>query len=67
MPGFLDTDHHRFETARRSFLADAILINDGRPESAHSYYEFILQKLSLGCRPQDIDINELFERDLFRA
>ena len=60
MPGFIDTHHHQFETALRSFLADAILINDGRPESVHNYYEFILQKLSLGYRPQDIYINELF-------
>ncbi len=60
MPGFIDTHHHQFETALRSFLADAILINDGRPESAHNYYELILQKLSMGYRPQDIHINELF-------
>jgi 5-methylthioadenosine/S-adenosylhomocysteine deaminase len=33
MPGFIDTHHHQFETALRSLLADAILINDGRPES----------------------------------
>lgn len=60
MPGFIDTHHHQFETALRSFLADAILINDGRPESKHNYYEFILQKLSMGYRPQDVYINELF-------
>ena len=59
MPGFIDTHHHQFETALRSFLADAILINDGRPESAHNFYELILQKLSMGYRPQDIYINEL--------
>ena len=29
MPGFIDTNHHQFETALRSFLADAILISDG--------------------------------------
>ena len=29
MPGFIDTHHHQFETALRSFLADGILINDG--------------------------------------
>src|SRR5262249_39067123 len=28
MPGFIDTHHHQFETALRSFLADGILIND---------------------------------------
>ena len=60
MPGFIDAHSHQFETALRSFLADGILINDGRPESAHNYYELILQKLSLGYRPQDVYINELF-------
>ena len=60
MPGFIDTHHHQFETALRSFLADGILIHDGRPESTHNYYEFILQKLSMGYRPQDVYINELF-------
>src|SRR5262249_19935645 len=28
MPGFIDTHHHQFETALRSFLADGILIGD---------------------------------------
>ncbi len=60
MPGFIDTHHHQFETCLRSFLADGILINDGRPESAHNYYKSILQKLSMGYRPQDVFINELF-------
>jgi 5-methylthioadenosine/S-adenosylhomocysteine deaminase len=59
-PGFIDAHSHQFETALRSFLADGILINDGRPESAHNYYESILQKLSMGYRPQDVHINELF-------
>jgi 5-methylthioadenosine/S-adenosylhomocysteine deaminase len=60
MPGFIDAHSHQFETALRGFLADGILINDGRPESAHNYYESILQKLSMGYRPQDVHINELF-------
>jgi 5-methylthioadenosine/S-adenosylhomocysteine deaminase len=60
MPGFIDAHSHQFETALRSFLADGILINDGRPESAHNYYESVLQKLSMGYRPQDVYINELF-------
>ena len=60
MPGFIDAHSHQFETALRSFLADGILINDGRPESAHNYYELILQKLSMGYRPPDVYINELF-------
>ena len=60
MPGFIDTHHHLFETALRSFLADSILINDGRPGSALNYYEMILQKLSTVYRPEDVFINELF-------
>lgn len=60
MPGFVDTHHHLFETALRSFLADAILINDGRPESAYNYYEMILQKLSQAYRPEDVYVNELY-------
>jgi cytosine/adenosine deaminase-related metal-dependent hydrolase len=32
MPGFIDTHHHQFETALRSFLADGVLINDYPPD-----------------------------------
>ena len=60
MPGFIDTHHHQFETALRSILADAILVNDGRPESAANYYEWMLQKFSLHYRPEDVHISELF-------
>lgn len=60
MPGFIDTHHHQFETALRSILADAILINDGRPESAANYYEWMLQKFSVLYRPEDVYISELF-------
>lgn len=60
MPGFIDTHHHQFETALRSFLADGILVNDGLPENAINYYEYILQKFSMVYRPQDVYINELF-------
>lgn len=59
-PGFIDTHHHLFETALRSFLADAILINDGRPESAFNYYEMILLKLSRVYRPEDVYVSSLF-------
>jgi len=59
-PGFIDTHHHQFETALRSFLADGILINDGQPHSAVNYYEYILQKFSMVYRPDDVYINELF-------
>ena len=60
MPGFIDTHHHQFETALRSFLADGILINDGQPHGAVNYYEYVLQKFSMVYRPQDVYINELF-------
>jgi 5-methylthioadenosine/S-adenosylhomocysteine deaminase len=60
MPGFIDTHLHQFETGLRSFLADGILINDGRPENEVNYYEYILQKFSMVYRPQDVYINELF-------
>lgn len=60
MPGFIDTHHHQFETALRSFLADAILINDGKPHGVFNYYELILQTLSLAYRPHDVYVSEVF-------
>jgi cytosine/adenosine deaminase-related metal-dependent hydrolase len=64
MPGFIDTHHHQFETALRSFLADGILINDGSKLPSGNpnptYFEFILQKFAPVYRPEDVYINELF-------
>jgi cytosine/adenosine deaminase-related metal-dependent hydrolase len=62
MPGFIDTHHHQFETALRSFLADGVLINDGSgsPSGSVTYFEFILLKFAPVYRPQDVYINELF-------
>jgi hypothetical protein len=62
MPGFIDTHHHQFETALRSFLADGVLINDGSnsPSGSRTYYEYILLKFAPVYRPQDVYINELF-------
>src|SRR5882672_8858637 len=62
MPGFIDTHHHQFETALRSFLADGVLINDGSgsPSGSLTYYEYILLKFAPVYRPQDVYINELF-------
>ena len=62
MPGFVDTHHHLFETALRSFLADGILINDGSntPSGNLTYYENILLKFAPVYRPQDVYISELF-------
>jgi 5-methylthioadenosine/S-adenosylhomocysteine deaminase len=62
MPGFIDTHHHQFETALRSFLADGVLINDhsNSPSGSTTYFEFILLKFAPVYRPQDVYINELF-------
>jgi cytosine/adenosine deaminase-related metal-dependent hydrolase len=62
MPGFIDTHHHLFETALRSFLADGILINDGSgTRSADpTYFEYILLKFAPLYRPQDVYNNQLF-------
>src|SRR5207245_5938646 len=62
MPAFIDTHHHQFETALRSFLADGVLINDGSgsPSGSTTYFEFILLKFAPVYRPQDVYINELF-------
>src|SRR5437762_9171985 len=62
MPGFIDTHHHQFETALRSFLADGVLINDksGSVSGSTTYFEFILLTFAPVYRPQDVYINELF-------
>jgi len=62
MPGFIDTHHHQFETALRSFLADGVLRIDGSgsPSGSTTYYEYILLKFAPVYRPQDVYINELF-------
>jgi cytosine/adenosine deaminase-related metal-dependent hydrolase len=60
MPGFIDTHHHQFETALRSFLADGLLYNDGKPHGAVNYFDYILGKFSRVYRPSDVYINELF-------
>jgi 5-methylthioadenosine/S-adenosylhomocysteine deaminase len=62
MPGFIDTHHHQFETALRSWLADGVLIVDGSgsPSGSRTYYENILLKFAPVYRPQDVYINELF-------
>jgi 5-methylthioadenosine/S-adenosylhomocysteine deaminase len=62
MPGFIDTHHHQFETALRSFLANGILINDGSgsPSADPTYFEYILSKFAPVYRPEDVYISELF-------
>src|SRR2546425_291962 len=62
MPGFIDTHHHQFETALRSFLANGVLINDqpSSPPPPPSYFEYILLTFAPVYRPEDVYISELF-------
>jgi len=59
MPGFIDTHHHQFETALRSFLANGLLL-PGTPGGDINYYQYILLTFAPVYRPQDVYINELF-------
>ena len=62
MPGFIDTHHHQFETALRSFLADGLLIDDGSGSASAqpNYFQYILLTFAPVYRPQDVYISELF-------
>ncbi|PYE82441.1 amidohydrolase family protein [Pseudoroseicyclus aestuarii] len=60
MPGFIDTHHHQFETALRSFLPNGIMFGTPDREGARSYLEDILGKLAPVYRPEDVYISELF-------
>ena len=60
MPGFIDTHHHQFETAIRSFLADGLLFNDGQPHGAINYFQYVLGTFAPVYRPRDVYISELF-------
>src|SRR5437660_4353584 len=62
MPGFIDTHHHQFETALRSFLANGVLINDqsGSASANPTYFEYILLTFAPVYRPEDVYISELF-------
>jgi cytosine/adenosine deaminase-related metal-dependent hydrolase len=61
LPDFIDTHHHQFEPALRSFLADWVLINDGSgtPNRSITCYESILLNFASVCRPQNVYISEL--------
>ncbi len=61
MPGFVDTHHHLFETALRSFLADGLLLDYLDPGiTTLNYFEKILSTFAPVYRPQDVYISELF-------
>lgn len=60
MPGFIDTHHHLFETALRSFLADGLLFDGLDPDITQNYFQKILLTFAPQYRPQDVYINTLF-------
>ncbi|GAB7039235.1 MULTISPECIES: amidohydrolase family protein [Catenuloplanes] len=64
MPGFVDTHHHLFETALRSYLPNGLLINDGSgsPSADPSYMEHIIGRFAPVYRPQDVYISMLYGR-----
>jgi 5-methylthioadenosine/S-adenosylhomocysteine deaminase len=60
MPGFIDTHHHLFETAIRSYLTNGILIDDNTPDGDINYFQYILLTFAPVYRPKDVYISELF-------
>ncbi len=59
MPGFVDTHHHQYQTALRSFLSDGLLFNDGLPHGEKNYLDYIHFKITPVFRPEDAYIAEL--------
>ena len=60
MPGFIDTHHHLFETAIRSYLPNGILINDGTPDGDDQLLPVHPPTFAPVYRPEDVYISELF-------
>jgi 5-methylthioadenosine/S-adenosylhomocysteine deaminase len=53
MPGFVDTHHHQYQTALRSFLSDGLLFDDGLPHGEKNYLDYIHSTLTPVLRPLD--------------
>lgn len=60
LPGFIDTHHHQFETALRSFLPNGILFEDHNREGEPTYEADILGLFSRVYRPEDVYISQVF-------
>lgn len=60
MPGFIDTHHHLFETALRSFLADGLLFDGLDARIEQNYFQKILSTFAPVYRPEDVYISTLF-------
>jgi 5-methylthioadenosine/S-adenosylhomocysteine deaminase len=60
MPGFVDTHHHLFETALRSFLADGLLFDGLDANITQNYFQKILLTFAPRYTPEDVYINTLF-------
>ena len=60
MPGFIDTHHHLFETALRSYLADGLLFDGLDPRTTQNYFQKILLTFAPVYRPEDVYISTLF-------
>jgi cytosine/adenosine deaminase-related metal-dependent hydrolase len=60
MPGFVDTHHHLFETALRSYLADGLLFDGLDAATTNNYFQKILLGFAPVYRPKDVYINTLF-------
>ncbi|WP_437600742.1 amidohydrolase family protein [Sorangium sp. So ce590] len=53
MPGFVDTHHHQYQTALRSFLSDGLLADDGLPHGEKNYLDYIHSTITPVFRPAD--------------